>query len=406
MPKRPDILNLGLDHFSTKPRASAAPAAAEADASNGAAPPPDENWDAAVAGMGETGSVVRNVPIQDRLPPEAAEKLDDLRIEVEQAFDAVRAESAKARELSDDYLRAQTHFDKLRHAYAAGHMQRRTIVREFKDPELADLEMHPKTSEVRETIRVEPDNKRLDDEQRKLDRLKTRRDKRIAERERLESEANQIGGLLRGCEDFLRDLPREIDVVALYDGDAPKTPKGDISAAVEKLRHQLVAIAEDVADILAAPPTSAEMKAVLKAQIEGLARRGKPDVSPLLDGLRPAKMPETQTRTSVVTSDSNTGIGHGAVVDSAALIAWLNEDRLLAAMESEIDSAAEDCVALNREEKAKRLSDLAKKRLEVERAEVALLDMAGERGIRILPRPDCDPRAYLNLADELPEPRG
>ncbi len=389
------------DRFSQTPRASAAPAAVEAGAEN-AAPPPGWSGDAAV--VAEAGGVSLSGSIQDRLPPQAAEKLDDLRIASQQLWDACRAETDHVREAADAYARAKTIFERLERTYREGHMQRRTRVVEHKDPEISDLEMHPRTREVREVTRVQPDNQRLDDERRKLDRLKAKRDRRIVERDRLASEADGLGALLRDVEKYLGHLPRDT-AVALHGGKSPKLPKGDLSAEIEKLRRQLIALDEDSADVLAAPRPSDEIKQALGRQIDSLARRGKPSITNLMNSLHAPEFATAECRLGVVSGSGGTGTAFGQIVNAAALVAWLDKDRLLTALESEVDAMAEDDLALTQQERRKRLTEFAQRRLTVERTECGLIDIASERGMKILPRPDTDPRAFLNLADELPQPK-
>lgn len=367
------------------PRASAAPAAVQADAGNTAAPP-GGNWDDAVAEMGDRPSVEFNHPLEKRFPAEIIERIEDLRIRSEQCWSAVRGESAKVAEISDALSLAKSELRKFQDAFDGG-----TLVRHER----------VKDENQREVTKVYPDKQPVEQRQQAVSQLEAKRDRRIAERDRLTAEADAFGALLRNCEEFLRALPRDTAVV-LFEGKAVKPPKGDLPAEIEKLRRQLIAIDEDVADVASAPRPSDEIKAALGRQLDSLARRGKPNIGNLMADLHAPEFATTEARLSVVGGDGSTGTAFGRITNAAALVAWLDRDRLLAALESEVDAMAEDDLALTHDERQKRLADFAAKRLEVERTEVALLDLASERGLKILPRPETDPRAYLHLADELP----
>jgi len=67
-------------------------------------------------------------------------------------------------------------------------------------------------------------------------------------------------------------------------------------------------------------------------------------------------------------------------------------------MEADISELADDEGALSDEEKREREAAILAEILEIEREEVAAI----EDGAPCALRPDCDPRAVLNLASDLP----
>jgi hypothetical protein len=86
------------------------------------------------------------------------------------------------------------------------------------------------------------------------------------------------------------------------------------------------------------------------------------------------------------------------------VLAWLERDRLIAALDHDIDAIADDGAALSDDDRAARLADLAGRALDLERREEELICLAANDGIVIHRRPAADPRAVLGLAGDLPAP--
>lgn len=93
------------------------------------------------------------------------------------------------------------------------------------------------------------------------------------------------------------------------------------------------------------------------------------------------------------------------VIDTMALFAWFHRDALVARLEAEIDTLADDAAALSSQEREQRLAEIAADRLIAERAECALLSRMQADGPPIEHRVEADPRAVLAVelvADETP----
>jgi hypothetical protein len=90
--------------------------------------------------------------------------------------------------------------------------------------------------------------------------------------------------------------------------------------------------------------------------------------------------------------------------DTLALIAWLLPDRLIAALDREIDEVADDKAALTLEQRRKAEAEILADMLATEREECALIEIAQTQGIAIDYRTDCDARAILDIEWVAPAP--
>ena len=97
---------------------------------------------------------------------------------------------------------------------------------------------------------------------------------------------HNIGGLVRRCEEFLRDgRPRgtTLTEAALIEIDEVVKRDEKRRDALERLHHRLRELDADAHRINSAPYPSADRKARMREQIETLANRGTPDVSALVE---------------------------------------------------------------------------------------------------------------------------
>ncbi len=173
-------------------------------------------------------------------------------------------------------------------------------------------------------------------------------------------------------------------------------------SAIESVRARIMSLKRDLAAVEVAPIKAIEAKAAMKRQIEDLAARGRPDVSPAIDLGENITFAEARALT---TEHGERPIpSHIVSTDGLALTAWLHKDALIAALGREIDSLADDEIALTSEERAKKKKALKAQILALERQEEAEIaaQLAGIDHV-ILRRSDADVRAVLNLADDAPE---
>jgi hypothetical protein len=128
-----------------------------------------------------------------------------------------------------------------------------------------------------------------------------------------------------------------------------------------------------------------------------LAERARPDYLGAVEAGQPIKFRELQVQSQVATG-VGLGISFQAMPDILGLFCWLHGDAMIRKLESDIDELADDEGALSDDEKREREAAILADILEIEREECALI----EAGAPYALRPDCDPRAVLNLASDLP----
>jgi hypothetical protein len=198
-----------------------------------------------------------------------------------------------------------------------------------------------------------------------------------------------------------RDLVGRVDrgtEISLFAGPEPSLRKNESAAdAVETRRRRIRELAADLDRTRAAPKPSAEMKQQEIARIEFLASQGAPDAFRTIEEGLPIAWP---------TTSAEIGGQHVSVPDFLAIIAHLNKDQMIAAVTREIDAMADDESALTAAEKIKRIEQIRRDILAIEREEVAFISVANSQGAAILFREGADPRAVFNLTETLPAPRG
>ncbi len=85
-----------------------------------------------------------------------------------------------------------------------------------------------------------------------------------------------------------------------------------------------------------------------------------------------------------------------------ALFVWLNRDVLIAKLCAEVDAVADPASALTAEQRRKENIRLDAEILRIEREEETLIVAAANEGTFITRRADADPRAVLELDDNVP----
>lgn len=166
---------------------------------------------------------------------------------------------------------------------------------------------------------------------------------------------------------------------------------------VEKYRTELQAIDSQIEKTKSAPRPAAEVKRAFRKEFEATVSRGTPDVFQALEFGESIGFPRKEMNIS-----PGGQLTYFNIPDAMAFIAWLDPERVLKRIEEEIDARADDANALSSDERARQLRKLAAEKLRVERQEEATIAMAEAMGFAIPRRPDCDFRAILGLADNVP----
>jgi hypothetical protein len=123
--------------------------------------------------------------------------------------------------------------------------------------------------------------------------------------------------------------------------------------------------------------------------------QGAPSVSSLIEHDGKIEF-QTQRVTSEVHAERRS-LAFTEVPDAVALVAWLHKDALVAALDREIASEADDKAALSHEARQKAEAEAMGDLLAVERDECALVWQAQAQSLPIEHRADINPVALLGL---------
>ena len=214
------------------------------------------------------------------------------------------------------------------------------------------------------------------------------------------SEAWQLRGrLVNGIERWLTQLPPTTKI-ALHVGQVTVPKKGETALdAIERVRRRIRELQADILQCQAAPRPAGDCKRIMRAQIEQMAATGRPNVAPLIDNGEPFQWPTTLRRSMNVSGIATVE----NVIDVQAIMTWLHKDTLVAKLDLEIDELADEKNALTDAQRKEREATLLRDMLANERDEEAFIQLAMEHGgVDVPRRGDCDPRAVLELAGDLP----
>lgn len=238
----------------------------------------------------------------------------------------------------------------------------------FKDPE------HPSVKHARG---------RLEEAEKKIARVRKILEHRQA------NKSSSIA-LVHEIERYIKAAQRRGPLTA-FTGEV-NVPKGDPSKVLSKTREAIAELKADRHKVRSSPYPSSVAKAHVKSLIDELAARGRPSVAALLENVRHI---EWKSAASMRWEYGN--LIEGSVVAGVQLVAWLERDRLLAALYAEIDEMADDKNALTEEERTTELARIEAQALELERIEEHLVEELG-----VDRRPDADPRAVLHIDGPVP----
>jgi hypothetical protein len=208
---------------------------------------------------------------------------------------------------------------------------------------------------------------------------------------------NAAGRVLANVETWLRDGRPSGTVLEDWDGPEPQLLKGEkgLLDAVENRRRRVRELKATLHTIESAPFPSSWAKQRTRAQIEVLSTQGVPSVSNLVERAGSVEF-QTQRLQSEVFAEQR-AIGFAEVADAVALIAWLHKDALIAALDREIASEADDKAALSQTDRELRSAEIMGDLLAVERDESVLVWRAMDENLPASHRPDCSPQAVLQV---------
>ena len=202
-----------------------------------------------------------------------------------------------------------------------------------------------------------------------------------------------------GREDWLRDGRPSGTQLQDWDGPAPQLLKGEkgLLDAIENRRRRVRELRADLHRIESAPyPSSwAKQRGGSTGERRSLAQRGAPDVTNVLEHDAGIVWPMSRVQSEVFAEQR--ALAFAEVPDTLALTCWLHKDALIAALDREISSEADDKAALTHEARQKAEAELMGDLLDIERQEAALVWRAMDEKLPAEHRHDCSPQAVLQV---------
>ncbi|AZG76283.1 hypothetical protein [Methylocystis rosea] len=195
---------------------------------------------------------------------------------------------------------------------------------------------------------------------------------------------NVLAALDRRLTEFLASLSAAPAAAAPLD---LKLSADKFDTELAKTRAQIRDLLERIAQVERAPHPSGVVKARARAKIEALAAH--PNVRVAVEHGEDFRFPTIVEKT-------------GAAIDVGGLLCWLLKDRLIAAVEREIDEVADDSRALDATTRKRMRTDLAAELFAAESREEAIISAAEAVGRTFDRRADGDVRAVLGLAAARP----
>ena len=242
------------------------------------------------------------------------------------------------------------------------------------------------------------DNRSVIEAQRLLDKA-TADFKRLTELSEVRTAAWQATSQAKtACEIYLRDGKPGNTTLEAVEVELPKLNKGEtVVDAIERHRRRVRELRADLHRIESAPYPSSYAKQRMRAQIGQLAQRGAPLVSSLVEHDREIAWPTQSVQSKVYNAENGAIVFHDAT-DALALVAWLHRDALIAALDREIASEADDPAALTHEVRQQREAKVMGDLLAVERDESALVWSAMAQSLPVEHRADISAQALLGVA--------
>lgn len=176
-------------------------------------------------------------------------------------------------------------------------------------------------------------------------------------------------------------------------------PPGDPAEIAERLAGRIGDVRAELDDLENAVPRRDSVAERLPTLVQDLAARGAPKLEGA--GAPGGRLRIAGPRVIIHAEPARSGPGWKPTSDDAlAMLAWLNPDRMLEKLRSDLDDAyAHDPLELDPNEKQRRTRDLKAQILEAERVECAALwKLIDEGDEQVRFRPDTDPRAILGIA--------
>jgi hypothetical protein len=193
---------------------------------------------------------------------------------------------------------------------------------------------------------------------------------------------------LENCRDWLVNHGREVlpyRPVYSEKNDSVRSPAEE----VVKIRKRIQKLDTELLGVLAAPLPKAELIQRATAEIDTIASKGAIVIRPTTRSHTPLRLAD---RLTISTTDRG-----GIVGDVGAFFTWLLRDAIVSTISSEIE-AITFSGALSEESREAKLGELNTAKLELERAEEAVIQLAEKSGHAIPRRQEADPRAIFEVS--------
>ena len=177
-----------------------------------------------------------------------------------------------------------------------------------------------------------------------------------------------------------------------YDPLPPaKLAKGETPRqALERIRAEINQVEAAWNEAQRAPMPLAEIKSEIAATVDAIAARGAPSIDPRIRNGDPAKINHALRLETL----NGSKVGDGG----ASFFVWLMRDQIINKLNAQTDALQIDR-AMSDAVREKLFSDLADRRLDLERLEESIITTAAKEGMALDRRLDADPRAVLEVVE-------
>ena len=193
-----------------------------------------------------------------------------------------------------------------------------------------------------------------------------------------------------------------------YEGEVAKLNKNEnLLDGIERHRRRCRELKADLARIAAAPFPSSHARARMREAVEALSMRGAVNVSRLIEHDGDIEFAHHDMRVPIIAGNKETpitAIAGWTQPDALALVCWLHKDALIARLDVEIDSEADDKSALSHAERQRQEAEVMRDLLAVERDESFFVWKAQAERLPVEHRADVNPLALLSLQLVTAEP--
>ncbi|RTL88142.1 MAG: hypothetical protein EKK29_06110 [Hyphomicrobiales bacterium] len=211
--------------------------------------------------------------------------------------------------------------------------------------------------------------------------------------------------VVSSLEDYLRRAGGPFEMGPAVAAPVPSKGEGLLDV-IARVRQKVDRLREDKQAIVDAPVPASQAKAVAVAEIERFAAKGRPNVVGLVDGASSINWATRyELAAPILGPDGRVTAFAGRdreQIDVWSFLCWLHKDQIVARVSAEIDAVADDASALSPETRAKKLVQASEALIAAEREEESAVMAALAAGYVVDRRPDCDPRAVLNIVGPAP----